>query len=504
MKIFVSLGIAASILGFSSACSKLNQNELKNEIGPGYEVQLSHETPMQTWEGWGAGLSWWASVIGHGPFEKIYTDLLFTDGEYSLLNQTLPGLDFNIVRYNIGGGGMPGDTKDQVEKVSSKLDWWKDIKGFQKDWYNNDPNSSSWDWSRDAKQRRILQLAKEKGVNIFEFVAHTPMWWMQDSLSAHGGSLTSWNYENHARHLAQVVKKAIDEWKIPVTSIEPFNEPTAGWWNYPHVQEGSNISADKQSEVLKALRQQLNSAGLSEVKIAASDENTVDEAIATYQYLRSQKTSDLVDKVNVHAYSGLQPYRNNDQRQRLRSLVEANKKIWMTEYGDEDGSGMALAQTIFEDINRLGVSAWFYWQPIEPYTYWGLINGNYSDKSTPPAEMARPYAVHRKYLIMAHFTRFIKAGYRIYPTQDPNTVAAYSKSDRKLVFVTLNWGASQPITYSLSQLAQVKGEAEITTTSCIENTHLFSSSKIKLKDKRLVVEAKANTIYSLVLSDVVF
>jgi galactan endo-1,6-beta-galactosidase len=100
------------------------------------------------------------------------------------------------------------------------------------------------------------------------------------------------------------------------------------------------------------------------------------------------------------------------------------KRLWMSEYGDNDGSGMALAQTIIEDLTYLKPTAWIYWQPAEPSSTWGLVNGNYgSIRTLSEPGRGAPTWVYDKYYVMAQFTRFLRPGYKILGSTDHNTVA---------------------------------------------------------------------------------
>lgn len=44
-------------------------------------------------------------------------------------------------------------------------------------------------------------------------------------------------------------------------------------------------------------------------------------------------------QVNVHSYYGLEPYRNNAKRRELRALLGAERRLFVSEYGDGDVSG---------------------------------------------------------------------------------------------------------------------------------------------------------------------
>lgn len=464
-----------------------------------YAVTVDKSENRGTWEGWGCSLCWWANAVGGSATQDLYADLFFTRRPVPFLGKTLPGLGLNIVRYNVGGGGMGDKIGDTTEKVAGDLPWSRDIDGYWVNWNSPDPRSNSWDWTRDARQRAMLQAARKRGVDKVEFFANAPMWWMMDTKSSDGGTPQSWNRPDFARYLATVAEHAQKVWKIPVTNVEPFNEPAAGWWTFPHNQEGCNVPPDQQAEVLMFLRQEMDTRGLSKVPIAASDENSVAQARSTLSDLKARNGADLIGAVNVHGYSGLNPWRDNGAREALRRDA-AGKRLWMSEYGDHDGSGMALAQTIVEDLTYLRPTAWVYWQPLEPESAWGLVNGKYRD----PADQANPGAptqIYTKYYVMAQFTRFLRPGDKLIGTNDHNSIVAYRPSTRQLILITVNYASAQPIHYDLTTLQSVRPSASVTETNT-DGSKLLQASSVAVAGKKFTVNAEANSIYSVVLSGV--
>jgi galactan endo-1,6-beta-galactosidase len=196
------------------------------------------EQVVSQWEGWGTSLSFWANVIGNTPYEKTYADLLFTSKLQipGVLNQRLPGLMLNIVRFNLGGAGLhnetiPGNVQEQVSELMPKA---RRIEGFWLNWLSRDPyNTGSWNFSRNADQLRMLQLAKQRGVNVFDMISYGAPFWMTDVKSSQGGALQSWNEGTFAYYIAQTVRYAKTEWNVTFDSVEAFNEPSAGWWKFP-------------------------------------------------------------------------------------------------------------------------------------------------------------------------------------------------------------------------------------------------------------------------------
>lgn len=476
-----------------------------------YTLTVNKDEVRGTWEGWGCSLSWWGNGVGGSAYQDTYADLLFTLDPVAFNGLSLPGLGLSIARYNIGGGGLPGDDiGGAVDRRPSTMPWHKDIDGYWKDWYDTDPASASWDFWRDSNQRNMMWAARDRGAR-FEFFANAPMWWMTTAKSSAGGALQSWNRRDFARYLATVVRFAQSHWGVSVDTLEPFNEPSAGWWTYPKEQEGCNLTPSVQKEVLGYLREELDSRGLSAVGIAGSDENTMTQALSTYSYFATQRVSvsgtstnvaSLLGKVNVHAYSGLAPWRDNTARQNLSRAV-SGKRLWMSEYGDGDGSGMTLARTITEDLNYLRPTAWIYWQPVEPYSAWGFVNAAYGDAADEKSSTrGEPLWVYYKYYVFAQFSRFLRPGYKIIGSSDANSVVAYHSGDKKLVLITVNYGKAQSIVYDLSRVALVPdGDAAITTTQT-DGSKLLAGSSVGLRGKKLTVRAEANSVHSIVISGV--
>lgn len=479
-----------------------------------YTVRVDPSEQRGTWEGFGAGLSWWAHAVGGTPYQALYTDLFFGAAPVQVMGNTLPGLGLNLVRYNIGGGGLPSDNIGGVRDQRPPLGvqpWHKDIDGFWRDWYSADPASPSWDWSRDARQRAVLDTLRTRGVTV-EFASHAPMWWMMDSRSSAGGNLQAWNRRDHARYLATVVQQARTRWGVDVKSVTAFNEPLAGWWNYPVIQEGANIPIDAQAETLGYLREELNSRGLGDVTIASSDENTMTQAQAGYQGLlarnaavngRTVSAASLVGKLNVHGYNGLEPWRDDAARRSLRRTI-GDKRLWISEYGDGEATGLWLAQSIMADINQLRATGWMYWQPLEPYSAWGLVNGQYSEVAdeTSPTRGQPRQVYSSKFHTFAQFSRFLRPGYQLIGSTDDLTVVGYDAANRKLALVTLNEGAAQNISYDLSRFAGVAAAQATVTTTTFDGRRLMARGTAPLSGKVLRVAVPAAAVQSIEITGV--
>ncbi|KAF1942333.1 endo-beta-1,6-galactanase [Clathrospora elynae] len=388
------------------------------------------------WEGWGTSLAWWAQQFGQ---RDDLADVFFTLGQTQVNGQSLPGLGFNIVRYNAGACSWNAVGGESMV-VSKNVKRSRQMEGFWVDWTNADPASSSWNWSVDVNQRAALQKAIDRGADRTELFSNSPMWWMTKNHNPSGASdgsenIQSWNLEQHAIYIATVAKAFKDKWGIQFGSVDPFNEPTANWWKADGTQEGCHINVATQATIIGHLQTQLNNRGLSTV-ISASDESYYDQALSTLQNLGSSAISKIA-RVNVHGYQS-----GSGDRAGLRALAtKSGKALWNSEYGDGVATGADLARYLLQDMRTLKPTAWVYWQVLDGGG-WGLIDANNDDGTLGSAT--------QKYFVLAQFARHMRPGMQILDGGRDNVVAAYDASQSKLVIVAVNWDNAQYINFELS------------------------------------------------------
>jgi galactan endo-1,6-beta-galactosidase len=467
-----------------------------------------------TWDGWGSSLSWWARAIGGTRNANVYADLIYTTGDISVGGEKYPGLGFNIARYNVGGGGF----HQPMERKSPQMPWFRDIHGY---WTNPDSptsDSSGWDWSTDVNQRSMMFMARDRGANLFEMFSDSPMWWMNTNHSTSGsddgGDCLNPAYSRQfAKYLAAVTRYALDRWGIHFNSVEAFNEPSPRWWKFPARQEGCHFDLGTQRTILAELRSALVTAGLPDVRTVASDENSVDDALDTWNKL-DDVTRSRIGRVNVHGYfAGTDPYRGTKREVLSVAVAGGSKPLWMSEYGDGDASGLTMAQSIILDVRGLHPLAWVYWQPVEPEgSGWGLINANYVDTNDQVnGEVATPFVrVNRKFFVLGQFTRYIRQGFQIIDINDPNSIAAYDATAHQLVIVTLNGGTQRRVDYDLSRFAHVGSTfTRIATTMTpghgIPDWKLMSDGPRKMEGwekKKFSSSFYPNAVQTFVIDDV--
>lgn len=402
------------------------------------------------WEGWGTSLAWWGVAFGD---RDDLADLFFSRNTVKIGQTTAPGLGFNIVRYNVGGSSNKPSNGESM-KVPSTMNPSRLVDGYWIDWNSKDPKSASWDWSVDANQRNMMRKAKDRGADIFELFSNSPMWWMlynKNVAGSDGGkrdNLQEWNHQDFALYLATVSKYAKDNWGIDFQSVEPFNEPSADWWNSKSgTQEGCHFDTKTQATIVSLLRAELNSRGLSHQMISASDENTYDGATASLKGLISAGAADGIGRVNVHGYQ----YGGGDRQKLYETAKGAGKRLWQSEYAKGEESGAELVSNLILDFRWLHPTAWVYWQVIDGGG-WGLVDGENKSKQLG--------AIGQKFYLLALFTRHIRPGMTILDSGE-YWVTAYDAKARKLVIVAVNWLEAQTLNFDLSRFSRPGSEGAL-------------------------------------------
>ena len=379
-----------------------------------------------TWDGWGTSLAWWAKVFGD---RDEIADFLFTTKTVEFMGEKLPGLGMNIVRYNLGACSW-NEVDGRKMVVGKTIKPFRQMEGFWLDGKSEDPQSKSWDWSVDKNQRTMLQKARDRGANYFELFSNAPMWWMCKNDNPSGQpkpyqeNLAPENYGKFATYIATTARYAKDHWGITFTTVEPFNEPSARYWIADGKQEGCYINAKSQAAILPLLRKKLDERGLQDMPIAASDESTYDEAIATWKTF-DPATKALVGKVNVHGYQNA-----GGRRDVLFEMVSKDsKRLWNSEYGEIDGTGLKLTEKLHLDFRFLRPTAWCFWQPFDGKG-WGAIMADLPNKTFQQ--------VNPKYYVFAQYARHIRQGMTVLATGETDTIAAYDAKEHKLVIIAHN------------------------------------------------------------------
>jgi galactan endo-1,6-beta-galactosidase len=243
--------------------------------------------------------------------------------------------------------------------------------------------------------------------------------------------------------------------------------------------------------------------GLENLTIAASDENKNREAIDTWITLATAQTPEntaggaraLVGQINVHAY-GVDMRGTSWHREELYKEIGTSRKIWMSEYGEHDGSGWLLATNLNLDFRWLRPSAWCLWQLLDETGGWGLIRARLEGR--PEIQ-----EVNVKYWIFAHYSRHIRPGMDIIPCGNDWCVAAHDPQARRLVLVQQSDERTRTtITYDLSRFSAVRGPVMHWVTAVQGSDRYAKDESLQITGRSLIVHLDPLTIHTIEIEGV--
>jgi O-glycosyl hydrolase len=434
-------------------------------------VKVDANTKHQTFEGWGTSLAWWAYQIGGWSSSKKNQ---FVD----LIADPVAGLGYNIFRYNIGGGDAPGHDHMGTNRQ---------MPGFQS-------SGGTWDWNADARQTSVLTRLVSSGKDIIvEAFSNSPPYWMTKSGCASGSTDGSNNlkddsYDAFATYLVDVVKHYRDTLGITFRTLEPLNEPNANWWKSNGGQEGCHFSAANQQQIIKAVSAALTAQGITETRISASDENSMDDAYSIIGGYDAATLAALV-QVNVHSYAG-------SKRTQLHTLATSKgKRLWQSESGplsvdlaSNTESAIFMAGRIIQDLRDLQPQAWIEWQVVDPANTWSSFTVNDAKESWTPL---------KRFYMQAGFTRYIRPGATFVDINNADMVAATAADGATITIVVRNGdtAASKGFTFDLTSLPSLGTTVEAYRTSASEDLAHLPAVTVQNWSFTATVPASSVTTY---------
>ncbi|MDM4764243.1 glycoside hydrolase, partial [Galbitalea sp. SE-J8] len=490
----------------------------------------SYQQPA--FDGWGTSLAWFANVTG-GYSDEVknkLADMVFGPD----------GLNLNIARYNIGGGNAT-DVADYLRPGGAVPGWWAPT---IKDDLNNDvpatfANKSSyaaaWDgsdddfnWNADPNQRWWIQAAKARqGSNMhWEAFSNSPPWFMTTSGYVSGATtsttdqMVSGQRGNFTTYLAKVAKKLEQTEGITFDSVEPVNEPWAGFWTTTLTggvpkgrQEGANIPATTQADLFTRLQTKLSDNGLS--AIVAGNDETVPSNLVTAWNSWTPTTRAALGRLNTHTYG-------SGGSVAVRDIAKsANKPLWMSEV---EGSGLDgqnftsmatgtwLGNKIIDDVRSLEPSAWVFWQPVEDYTNmspagenlnWGEIQLKFDCAPTDTLAQC-PIYTNTKYWTAQNFTHYIVQGDHFIPVDNANTTAAVKAGGDGVSIVHVNTGGAHTVRVDLAKFGTIASNATLTPVSTSASGYLVPGAPIPVSSatKYVDVPVEGQSVTTFVVNHV--
>lgn len=444
-------------------------------------VRINPAARQQTMEGWGVSLCWWAGQCGKWTEDKVndLVDMLTSEDK----------LNFNIFRYNIGGGDVPSHANGHMVNGKGKR---AEMEGFKA------TENSAYNWNADAAQRKIMLKLRDarKDDVVFEAFSNSAPYWMTYSGCASGNNdgskdnLKPEYYGKFCDYLIDVCKHYKDTYGIEFKTLAPFNEPNTNFWYNKGSQEGCHFDPSSQVKVIRTLYPKLKNSGLKTV-ISASDETNVPLAIGELQtFIKEGDIIPMLGQYNTHTYGG-----SIQDKANLKDLVtETRLPFWMSETGsggDGIGGNLAMAQRMFDDLNYLQPQAWIDWQFVEEKNdQWCFVRGSFDGQT---------YYIVKNFYVRMQVTRFIKQGYTMLGTGRNDILAAISPDGDKVVVVMLNTGTSQKtVSVDLSLLNKVDAKAQLYVTNSTRDCQRMAD--VEVYDGRLDYTMGGQEISTLIFS----
>ena len=391
------------------------------------------------------------------------------------------GLGYNIFRYNIGGGDQPGHNHLTKGDGGGKVPGYKPTE------------KGNFDWTADPAQRGVaLRLNKVVKEPIFEAFSNSPPWWMTKSGCVSGSNDGSDNlkedyFDDFADYLSEVALHFKTEWGLTFRTVEPFNEPSAGWWKSNGGQEGCGFK-NNQSKMIVELGKALKKKGLfPETSVSAADETSIKQAHDQLGNYTSEALSYL-GQVNTHSYSD-----GSYRKQLYNRAFGLNKRLWQSETGPLSKSGdehiaLWMANVIIQDLRDMKAEAWVDWQIADPAENWRSIKADHKKQT---------FSYMPRYYMHAAFSRYIRPGSRIIDSDNGNTVAAL-RPDGALVIVVRNSGSSDvKYNFDLTKFVKIGASAKVVRFELPGS--LKPQSDIAVANKSLSMTAKSNTVTTMVI-----
>ncbi|MBT3233854.1 MAG: T9SS type A sorting domain-containing protein [Calditrichaeota bacterium] len=432
-------------------------------------ITLDADVEFQTMEGWGASSNFFEERIGRLPAENRETafDFVYDDLGTNILCIRLYS-DFQIEE-----GG-------------------------------------DYNWGCMAVQRMIVNEALERGkINTIWLKVSSPPGWMKDNNDArHAGNVLEEHYQNYADYLTYYVSHMRDDYGITIDAVSIFNEP--GWPHNNVNYESTSTSPEAYRDVLKFVGQTFEENDLDDVMLIGPESGHITGdrgCLNTYLpviFADSIATSYL-DKITTHQYGDqLVVYGTGpaDNWAGLRDLAAENSlPIWETEMfigGNNQATediveGLKVALLMWTAVTQGNVTAWHYWQYINP----DESEDNKSQGVVAIAPRVNEIEVFPRYYCMKQWTRNVPQGsIRIDAvSDDENLHVAGFKVEDDIVIVAFN--RTEEVIAANFEMELISGEIEHIRTSAREN--YISQDALQYNNQGFEVELPSNSICTFIV-----
>ena len=433
------------------------------------DFTIQTNCPRQTIRHFGASDAWSMQFIGlwenEAEQQKIANWLFSTKNDA----QGKPlGIGLSIWRFNLGAGSAEQGKESQIQPgTRTECFLTKD---------------GTYDWTKQAGQRKFLHMAKERGVPHFlAFLNSAPVYFTKNGLATNTGRGGTINlkddcYDDFARFMATSIKGIEEQDGIHFDYICPVNEPDGHWnWLGPK-QEGSPATNREIAQLVREVGKEFKKQKLTtQILVDESSDLRCLLGVHETNWERGYQIRTFFSKDSTKTYLGNVPnvpklmvghsYWTNtpdmrEIREQLRdTIAKYGLKFWQTELcimsnDEETGGGggydftmktaLYVARVIHHDLVFADAESWSWWRSVGEDYKDGLIRVYTSDR------MKSGYAVDSRLMwVLGNYSRFVRPGAVRYDVSssvdfDPYGVmcSAYRNADGKWVTVVINYSNS--------------------------------------------------------------
>lgn len=423
--------------------------------------------PRQTVRHFGASDAWSMQFIGCWQDEaeqRKIADWLFST-EVDAHGKPL-GIGLSVWRFNLGAGSEEQGRESQIQR------------GTRTECFLT--GDGSYDWTKQAGQRKFLRMAKERGVPHFlAFLNSPPVWFTQNGLATNTGRDGTLNlradcYDRFARFMATSLKGIEAHDGIHFDYMCPVNEPDGHWnWQGPK-QEGSPATNREIARLVRVTSQAFQREGIS-TKILVNESSDLRCLLGIYRttWERGNTISTFFSKDSTATYLGDTPcvpplivghsywtntpvpYMRSIREQLRDSIAHYGLKFWQTELcimqnDEEIGGGggfdfsmktaLYVARVIHHDLVYADAESWSWWRSVGGDYKDGLIRV-FSDDHMRTGGRA---VDSRLMWALGNFSRFVRPGAVRYEVQQPDDpygvmASAYLNADGTWAVVAINY-----------------------------------------------------------------
>ena len=460
------------------------------------DYTIETNQPRQTIRHFGASDAWSMQFIGlwenEEEQEKIADWLFSTEND----SKGQPkGIGLSVWRFNLGAGSAE-QGKDAQINPGTRTECFLTKDG-------------SYDWTKQAGQRKFLRMAKQRGVPHFlAFMNSAPVYYTQNGLATNTGRGGTINlkddcYDDFARFMATSLKGLEKQEGIHFDYLCPVNEPDGHWnWLGPK-QEGSPATHREIARLARETNKALNEQGLT-TQILMDESSDIRCLLGIHQtdWQRGNAISSFFSPDSTQTYVGNLPnvphlmaahsYWTNPPVPYMRKIREqlrdvCNKfgiKFWQTEIcimgnDTEIGGGQGydftmktalyVARVIHHDLTYADAESW---------SWWRACGGNYRDGLIRVYEREQRARDSKLLWTLGNYSRFVRPGAVRYEVTSPKQedpyglmVSAYKNKDGKWVCVAINY-ADEPQHIQLNLSDKKKIHWQVYRTSDTEDENL--------------------------------